>query len=439
MDKSNTKQTQKYTCHGCFAEKYSGHTCKATEEARIKRAETRAKKKALKVLQVAKQERDKEKKHAIGTMTKDIVTDDFGIVVAAPNQELYVEEDNIEMPAKTGGVDIAAGKGDEDVTEFEEADSIEEIQEDNVTVEHEIADHPYDGDEKDTAEKIIEEMERLSIFDVPNKISFVAWNTRTLAAINNKNIPDEQWNEICAEFAKHDVITLTEILPHDAEQRLLVFFNRIKYYSKTGWKLITSMAAGPCNHKQRHAILVKYPIKVVMSKTVSMIGIDYSPLVVHLNDERMSNDKFCGDFVVSSIHMPPNRPGKPYDRYNQIFKWMNGYRSESVFRLNRCFTEKGAIEAKQTPTIHIMQGDWNEWIGNYKVETAGFDVVLSNNLSTSGGGKPYDNFIISKNYTKFLNIPTRKVLRFKRYYKSCKKEEGLSDHAPILFELEIPK
>lgn len=301
--------------------------------------------------------------------------------------------------------------------------------------------NPLINDDDDTRPDAI------SIFEVPNRLSFVAWNAHTLSAMDDKNISDDRWNQICFEFSRHDVITLTEILPltdKKGGQRFEKLFSKIKEYSPDiEWNYRVSEPSGPGKTMEVHIMLVKEPIIIVDDNTLKL-G-DYWPLIAHLRDERMACSKFAGDFVVTSVHMPPCNPReRRIARDQQIYNLIRKYIFSSEYRCNRNFDDMGAANAQQSPTIHIIQGDWNKWIGYNKNDTismskAGFEVVLSENVYTTSGGKCYDNFIISENYSKYLNIPTRKVLRFKDFFNSRVGASGLSDHAPIMFELEVLK
>jgi len=290
--------------------------------------------------------------------------------------------------------------------------------------------------------------DNISIFEVPNRLSFVAWNAHTLSSMDDEKVSPELWEQICLEFSKHDVITLTEMLPISegtGKERFERFFKMIKDCGNDEWDYRVSEPAGPGRTIEVHIMLVKKPIIIVDSETIKFSQFDYKPLIAHLRDERMACQKFSGDFVVTSIHMPPSNPKeRRIARDRQIYNLMRGYIFSSENRCDRSFTNIGAVNSGQSPTIHIMQGDWNKWIGFSKDETismakAGFEVVLSENVYTTSGGKCYDNFIISDNYSKYLNIPTRKVLRFKNFFNSRTGASGLSDHAPIMFELEVLK
>lgn len=287
----------------------------------------------------------------------------------------------------------------------------------------------------------------ISIFEVPNKLSFVAWNAHTLSAMDDKKVSVDRWDQICLEFSKHDVITMTEMLPliyKKGKERFEKLFSKIKGYSPDAeWNYRESTPSGPGNTIEVHIMLVKGPITIVDFKTFAL-G-DYWPLIAHLRDERMVCSKFAGDFVVTSVHMPPCNPKeRRIARDQQIYNLIRKYIFSSEYLCDRNFADIEATNAQQSPTIHIIQGDWNKWIGYNKNETismskAGFEVVLSENVYTTSGGKCYDNFIISNNYSKYLNIPTRKVLRFKNFFNSRVGASGLSDHAPIMFELEVLK
>lgn len=390
-----------------------------------------------------------DKVEILKKITNEVSIDDFGDVQCIPEHPFVIPEAGAEAEAEAereaeegegdGEEDVGKVEEAEDVGKVEEAAEVKEIGEDivyyNADVQYEVI------CEKTPEDKLVKAFAGLSVFELPNTISFVAWNTRTLASIEKEDL-NENWEELCKELARHDIITLTEILPLSSSQgkkRFDKFTDKINKYSDEDWTIITSKAAGPGKHKHIHVMMVKVPIKVETSRTFTIKGIDYSPLVVHIKDERMKKKDFCGDFIISSIHMPPNRAGNAKARSNQIRTWMNKYRSDILLMMNRCFSYQGAKDAIQSPTIHIMQGDWNEWIGNYPIEISGFDIVFSHNISTSGGHKPYDNFIISKHYSKYLNIFSKRVLRFKQYYKARTGASGLSDHAPIMFELEVLK
>jgi len=292
--------------------------------------------------------------------------------------------------------------------------------------------------------EIILQFKPLSIFDVPSKISFVAWNAHKLSALGTESsVPIEQWQEICLEFSKHDVITLTEILPIDkgkGKKKFEMFFTMLKTSSSANWEYRVSDPAGPGKTSEVHVILVKEPIVIKKSITMSA-DIDYKPLVTHLCDERMKSDKFMGDFIVTSIHMPPpNSKERTRQRDAQIREFMKDYLFKETNRIHRYLTDIEARQQKEEPTIHIIQGDWNKWIGSENgLVDAYFNYVLQGNVTTTSGSKCYDNFLISNHYSKYFNIPNRRVLRFNRFFNARGGHQGLSDHAPIMFELEVLK
>ena len=112
--------------------------------------------------------------------------------------------------------------------------------------------------------------------------------------------------------------------------------------------------------------------------------------------------------------------------------------TQSDVRLRTPFTEKGSKDAGQRPTVHILAGDWNTWMGDpqYKANKHGFEVLLGKNTITSAGNQPYDNFVVSSNLKEHCSISTR-VLLLSNPQNSTKGEIGLSDHFPILLELDF--
>jgi hypothetical protein len=393
-----------------------GHTCRLTEEAKRKAAATREAKKELAMM-----------KDDVIQATREIVLQDSGIMIKVPvgiynSDKVFGLDDNSANPKTSDEIN-------HDVIE-----RIERIEQCLPEVFNEV----------DTLQR---ELDNLSIFDIPTKLSCVSWNAHYLSAMDNSEVTQQQWDQIYEEFAKHDIITMTEILPTDSEHkdRLKTFIANMNKVSGFKWQHRVSKPSGPGDKKNVHVIMVRPEpeFKIVKYTTIKPMRnsvIDYRPLVVHIKVNSMAYDKFEGDFVISSIHMPPPCPiERRILRDTQIQSWINCYKCFSHYRLDRTMGEQSARDAKQAPTIHIMQGDWNKWMGDYDSDArdGGFKVMLPNNVSTTGGKKCYDNFLVSNNYDKYLNVPTKQVLRFRNFLNTHRRENGLSDHAPINIKFEV--
>ena len=100
------------------------------------------------------------------------------------------------------------------------------------------------------------------------------------------------------------------------------------------------------------------------------------------------------------------------------------------------FTRQGAREAKKQPVAHIVGGDENASSNHLKElgasDANGWHVGLGNEVNTSSGDQPYDNFVISKETTQDSFVTEYRVHEFPRQMANNKMGvKGVSDHKLI--------
>jgi len=293
-----------------------------------------------------------------------------------------------------------------------------------------------DCQEENTEDGPVSSRTRSSIFKKRQVVRICAFNSLKLRL--EKEGLEEDWEELLFEFADMDVLLISEVRASKAlfQKRALQMVAILEKRSGRKWVMSVSEASGP-GIPEVHIVLAKHPIE--MLKSLSLVEINnvkmaHAPHVVMIDPYPDSND--LPRMVVTSVHLPPE--GKRPERDLQITKLINTYAEESSVRLDTPFTDRGAKDARQRPVVHIIGGDFNAWVGDpvYGVEKNGFEYVFGKHTDTTAGGRAFDNFVMSENTRNHYSVSAR-VLEFARPQNSARGQIGLSDHSPVLLELEL--
>lgn len=277
---------------------------------------------------------------------------------------------------------------------------------------------------------------RASIWKPRYSLKICAFNALKLRL--DKEELEKDWEELIADFSVDmDVIVLSEVRASNAlfKRRAVGLLERLNLVGEYVWSITASEASGP-GIPELHVILCKSPVKVLRSQTLKSIGsiqMDHAPFSVLLEDTRPGG----GRVAVTSLHMPPESRSR--ERDVQIVRLLECYgkTGESSVRFDTPFTTKGAKDAKTPFVAHVLAGDWNAYMGNprYEVEKWGFEVIFGENTKTTAGKRAFDNFLLSEDTRDHYTI-SAKVLELAIHQNSRKSIIGLSDHSPIVLELE---
>lgn len=277
---------------------------------------------------------------------------------------------------------------------------------------------------------------RSSIFKKRKVLRICAFNSLKLR-LDRDGLEDD-WEQLIEEFKSMDVLMISEVRASKSlfEKRALELVRRLEQRSGSKWNMSVSQPSGP-GIPEVHIIVVKAPIEIVRSHTLMEIGtlrMSHAPHVCLVDP--YNGSKVLPMLVLTSVHMPPE--SKEKERDVQIARLISRYSDEAEIRLNTPFTDKGAKDANHRPVAHILGGDWNAWVGDpiYEVEKNGFEHMFGTKTDTTAGGRAFDNFVISDNVRNHFAISSR-VMEFARPQNSYRGQIGLSDHSPILLELEL--
>lgn len=282
-----------------------------------------------------------------------------------------------------------------------------------------------------------------SSFAEAHEIHIVAFNSLKLR-LDHPDL-EGQWHDAVLEFARYDVVLLSEVRASDKlwRKRALLLLEMLAHASESQWQLQPSEPSGP-GAPEVHVLLVKQPVRIVDFQTVSRIGavqMDHAPLVATLEDPR-----FVGELRrvnVASVHFPPRSAGRRAARDAQIAAFLGYYAAEAAARLGQPLSNQAAKETKKkAPYVaHVIGGDFNADANELRelgAEKHGFEVQLGC-VRTSSGGKAYDNFLVARDGKDHLTLGSR-VLDLRQYANFSRGQQGLSDHAPIALRLqEVPR
>jgi endonuclease/exonuclease/phosphatase family metal-dependent hydrolase len=199
-----------------------------------------------------------------------------------------------------------------------------------------------------------------------------------------------------------------------------------------------SEESGPGN-PEVHVAFVRSPLNVLKVQTLAHIegsAMDHAPFQLVVEDPRFELSK---QFVLTHVHMPPSNRAK--DRDLQLRLLLRCYPTHTSLRSDMPFDPKAAKERRMDEVTHIVCGDFNVYpdAEEYQLESKGWSApLIPERVSTSSGGKAYDNFIIDKHAAKRCSTFSD-VMELAISHNSALGEIGLSDHDPVVLTLkELP-
>jgi endonuclease/exonuclease/phosphatase family metal-dependent hydrolase len=255
----------------------------------------------------------------------------------------------------------------------------------------------------------------------------------------------EQWIAFAAMMGEFDIVLMSEVPASQAMERskMLVQLIQSCFASEDDkpaptWSLHVSEPSGPGN-PEVHVAFVRSPLKVVTTQTlveVDGVGMDHSPFQLLVEDPRFELSK---QIVITHVHMPPKN--RASDRDTQLKKLLHTYPLMAELRSHMPFDPKAAKERRMDEVTHILCGDFNVYPdpNDYQLASKGWaDPLMPERVSTSSGGKAYDNFIIDRHAASRCSTFSD-VMELAIAQNSSTGEIGLSDHDPIVLTLkELP-
>lgn len=282
------------------------------------------------------------------------------------------------------------------------------------------------------------------LFASQHELSIVAFNSLKLR-IDRKDLRDD-WTEAAREFATHDVLVLSEVRASDKlyKERVLKLLDMLNFVGQGEWTHAISEPCGP-GVPEIHALFVKKPIRITAVDTLHTIdglSMDHAPIVATIEDQRFMGELRKVNIV--GVHFPPlgNRERRTA-RNAQITRLLSQYPDQAKLRLNQPFGNKGSRETKRANNYvcHIVCGDFNadsHELRDLGADASGWDIQLGS-VRTSCGGKAYDNFLVSRDAKDHTTLGS-KVMDLTQYANFSRREQGLSDHAPIVLRVtEVPR
>ena len=282
------------------------------------------------------------------------------------------------------------------------------------------------------------------LFARQHGLSIVAFNSLKLR-LDYKDLEDD-WEQAVCEFAKHDVLVLSEVRASDKlyRQRVLKLLDMLNSVEQGVWSHAISEACGP-GIPEIHALFVKSPVHIMAVDTISTIDglpMDHAPIVATLEDQRFMGELRKVNIV--GVHFPPTGDRRRRAaRDAQIARLLSQYPSQAKLRLNQPFTNQASKETKRVNNYvcHIVCGDFNadsHELRELGADTSGWDIQLGS-VRTSSGGNAYDNFLVSRDAKDHVTLGSM-VLDLAQYANFSRSEQGLSDHAPIVLRvIEVPR
>ena len=282
------------------------------------------------------------------------------------------------------------------------------------------------------------------VFKPQHQLNIIAFNSLKLRL--DREELQEEWDAAVLEFAKYDVLMLSEVRASDKlfKARAARLIEMLNDCTEEQWTWQASEPSGP-GVKEVHLVIAKRPLEILSVSTLADlagVAMDHAPFVVTLEDHR-----FVGELRkvnVVSVHMPPKSSReRRAQRDVQIRKLVETYSTTATARLNTPFSNQAAKETrKKNPYVaHIVGGDFNadaKELRELDVEKHGWEIVLGS-VRTSSGGKSYDNWLINRDCKDHLTVGAD-VLDLSQYANFSRGQQGISDHAPIALRIkEVPR
>lgn len=297
----------------------------------------------------------------------------------------------------------------------------------------------------------------VSLFLPADAMQVLAFNTLKLRTTDAAFF--DWWKQMASVFVQQDVVMLSEVPGSDATKRvdaLLKMMNNVAskqttqtpqfaptmhsadLYHPNGYNVYMSEKDKTCGDV--HVALVRNSIKVVEIKTlhrVCDVEMSHAPFVVTVVNSKMPENYRRWNFV--SVHMAPCSTERRPTRDRELRAFLEQYPLLSELRSGEPFTTKGAKDAQRAPCTHVIAGDFNTSLQEI-VDIAGKGVVESwefgVDVPTTCGGRSYDHFMVSKT---LMGVANRSYKALPIVTQNSRMSlYGISDHYPILMQIEIP-
>jgi len=251
----------------------------------------------------------------------------------------------------------------------------------------------------------------------------------------------EQWVAFAALLCEFDLVLMSEVPAKDVAMRcdgLVRLMTSCADSTVSTWTVHISEPSGPGN-PEVHVAIARSPLVVVEQQTLHHVegtAMDHAPFTLLVFDPRFERRK---RLVVTHVHLPPSSRARSRDTQLQsLLRW---YPLQSSLRLHAPFDPKAAAERDLDEVAHVICGDFNvhpsECVEG--LPSCGWaPPLLSKHVSTSAGGKSYDNFIVDSHTLKACSC-VADVMELAVPQNNRRGEVGLSDHDPIVLTLkEMP-
>lgn len=283
------------------------------------------------------------------------------------------------------------------------------------------------------------------VFKQSPTLSVVFFNTLKLRV--DKEGLEATWDAVLQQLSNFDVIVLSEVRSSAnlLQTRLHKVFERLNQLSKKQFAMVCSEPSGssPTDKcPEIHVVMVKEPMIPANHLThheIEGLKMGHAPFTVVVETPQFG---VVEKVAITSVHLPPDPTrDKRSARDQQATKLFTCYSSEVRQKLNLPFTSKGAKDAGVAPVPHIITGDFNadgSVLASMGADDSnGWQVGLGKSVSTSSGGKGYDNFVVSKSSTFDMFALSYEVLRPSKYANFAARQDGVSDHAAVSVKLSL--
>jgi endonuclease/exonuclease/phosphatase family metal-dependent hydrolase len=304
----------------------------------------------------------------------------------------------------------------------------------------------YDSMTEEGAARLLQSTVRYKYRDVfvsRHQLKIMSFNSLKLRT--GKAGLHEQWIAFAAMMGEFDIVMMSEVPAKQAVERAQSLLQLIgsccspqDEQHDLSWSLHVSDPSGPGN-PEVHVVFVRSPLTVMHVRTLSSIEgvkMDHSPFQIAIEDPRFTLNK---QFVLTHVHMPPS--SRANDRDTQLRMLLRCYPLQSDLRFDLPFDAKAAKERGMKEVTHIVCGDFNVYPDPevYLLKSNGWaEPLLPEKVSTSSGGRAYDNFIIDHHAAKRCSTFSD-VMELALAQNSSLGELGLSDHDPIVLTVkELP-
>lgn len=245
----------------------------------------------------------------------------------------------------------------------------------------------------------------------------------------------DEWEGAFRQLCRHDVILLSEV-PAGTAAALDRKVREVKALAGDEFRVLASLPSGPGNLESHLALVRSSEWKVIKTQTqeeANSVRLSHAPFSLLLERVGRPDRPDRPDrVVVTSVHFPPSGTKTRSLRDQQIRAFLQAYKSVSDTRFGQPLASEGVV--------HVVAGDFNASATDLEeaLRGGGMDSYMYTcfgNLSTSSGGKSYDNILLNKDARHRFTSST-KLLRPVKLQNSRLGRIGLSDHAALSLALD---